>query len=476
MVEHLPHLEVTKVDDKYATPPTDHNAEKDSFNFQSTAFNDKPLAINKEAVLTTLESMLKAGQFEIAKDFLSDEHIARTVARVRTTHGDRSSGAVFVREGMATIDDVCSRLGEPAICHLVKERVKTLESSADTRYSSAPLRVFIKREAHKMSKVLQKRWRLIFGMDFIDRLIDELLYHEMLTRALLVNQKWPLKPGFNFLKGGVDSLVRHYSKNGSKSWCSFDAKQHDMTCSKESLELVRDLNIRLCRTVGGARPRWEHLVRAREDSVLYGSIAFSDGTVLQKQAGGIQPSGRLTTIDSNSKVVLSLRVGWDIERGVVPCADESVCMGDDTVFDNIGDIPAFLCYLAQRGYTWTQESVVGRFEDQNFCSISFARSPLGRWVPIPLNWEKNIYALSHPEKGKSEFTGSTLMSLCTLYAYDTDHFRQLHSLLAQYGGDNFRSEAWFKAIVDGTEAASNGQDAAVEATYKQVAEMLAPSA
>jgi hypothetical protein len=126
-------------------------------------------------------------------------------------------------------------------------------------------------------------------------------------------------------------------------------------------------------------------------------------------------------------------------------------MGDDTVFDNIGDADAFIAYLRKRGYTWTIESEEGPFESQNFCSTKFVKNSVGVFVPIPLNWEKNVFALSHPEKGKEEFIGPTLMSLCTLYAFDEERFIKLHGLLAAHGGSYFRSKQWFQAIVTGFE-------------------------
>jgi len=446
-------FEVEHFDDKFVIPPTDAQAERDSFNFQSTAFNDKPLKANKEKILQSMESMLKDYQFKIAGDFLEDTHIRRTICRVVATHGTKSSGARFARMKLQTIADVAAHLGEEGIFHLVKDMLnKLLDPSTDVKYVSEALRAFVKREPHKRSKALQKRWRLIFGMDLVDRIIDELLYHEMLETALKASGKGPLKPGYNFLKGGVDKMVRKYSKTASKSWHSFDAKQHDMTCSEESLCLVRDLNIRLCRSVGSLRDKWEHLVRRREEAVLYGSINFSDGTLIRKKLGGIQPSGRLTTIDSNSKIVLSLRVGWDLERGITPCADESVCMGDDTVFDNIGEPEEFIAYLQERGYNWTLESEKGEFASQNFCSIKFILNETGQYVPVPINWEKNVFNLCHPEKGSEQFVSSALMSLCTLYAYDEEHFPLLHGLLAEHGGDNFRSRSWFRNVVTGVES------------------------
>jgi hypothetical protein len=438
----------------YGSPPISFQAERDSFNHQSLHFNYSSIPVNAAQLDHRMEGLLTDYKFEIAPDFLTPAHILRTVQRVARTHGDKSSGSVFARRGWPTNKDVFSNIYDHGVSLAVHQRVKALMSSSpeEARYLADPVRIFQKREPHKASKLAEKRYRLLCGVSLIDRIVDELLYHEMLETAKDHCQDGPLKPGFNFKGGGVDKMVTKYAADRSREWQSFDSKQHDITAPAWALETVLRVNGNLCVTTGPSKDQWLLLAHRREQSTLYGELVFSDGTVLRKIIPGLQPSGRLTTIDSNSKLVLTYRVCYDIKREVPSCKDDNVMMGDDTVLKNIGDPAKFLHFLSGFGVTWTIESEPGLFADQNFCSMKFHLHESGMYVPIPLNWDKNVYNLSNPEKGSPD-DGGALLSLCIEYAYDAEHFSKLHNLLATHYKNVYKSPSWCQWVVSAAEGA-----------------------
>jgi len=117
-----------------------------------------------------------------------------------------------------------------------------------SKYESDPARLFIKREAHSVSKIADRRWRLIWGVSLIDRIIDMMLYLGVIDATIENCDASPIKVGMNFKKGGVDKLVRekHHIFGPSVRWSSYDAKQFDFTVPAWALWAVRQLNEQLC--------------------------------------------------------------------------------------------------------------------------------------------------------------------------------------------------------------------------------------
>lgn len=453
----------------FVVPPVSIEAEIDSFNYHSQHYNGSTGPPTGRALLR-MEEMLKHNRFSLPEDWLSDNHIERTVHRIVSSHKSKSAGALFGRDGMSTNGQVVSTLGVQALIVMVKEQIEKYEESEDARYVGRPIKIFQKREPHSISKAQLKRWRLIWGVDLIDRIVDELLYENMLSTAIDNHEKSPLKAGMSFLLGGVDKLVQKHNSI-LKPWKSFDSKQHDMTTPGWALETVWNLNTRLCNQTHLSYNRWRALSWKREQSVLYGSFVLSNGQVMYKTKPGIQPSGRFTTIDSNSKLVLLYRILYDIERDLVSSGDESVCMGDDTVLAGVDE--GILDFLSDFGITWTVESQPEdtKFDQQNFCSVTFHKTGSGTYVPIPLNWKKNLFKLKWQEKREEDITADALVSLCIIYAFDPDHFEFLQGLLANFP-EKLCSVEWCQGIVTGYEQAGGVDSTALAGLIESVKTLL----
>lgn len=438
----------------FFNPPLSSQAEIDSFDYQSPQFNTTtgPDEKTRKRILQRMEEVFSSSQFNTRTDFASRAHIRDVLQLIEKKSGKKSPGAIFLREGLATNDDVFRVVGLPALVERVHDRIEQLLAATDeeAKYISDPIRIFIKREPHSLKKKTQKRWRLIWGISLIDQAIDRILYGEMVDAALDNHDSTPNKPGFNFKYGGVNRLVTQY-ETGRRTWRSFDAKSFDITASGWALSLVLELNVRLNRAFGPARDKWEALARKREQASLFGSFVFSNGVVCRKILPGIQPSGRFTTIDSNGKLMGIFRCWWDIEKGVPTTSLSWLSMGDDSVQDGIDDVDAFLEFHREKcGVTLTVESEPGLFSDQNFCSFKMHKLKIGFWVPISLNWEKNTYKLANPEESSVATLGESLLSLCVEYAFHP-RFDELHRLLGEYFPAHHRSRDWCRLIVTGFE-------------------------
>lgn len=460
---YLVDLDVGEDISDFVSPPLGSGDEIDSFNFQAKAVNFTPAPKELEQAICAMERAYSSCKWEVPEDFLSDAHVRRVCQHVRDKLGEKSPGAILLRAGMNSNTMVFEQLGMDALVAMVTERIHDLLAAADPRYVSDPIRLFIKREPHKKSKAVDKRWRLIWGVSLVDNIIDRLLYTIPLQKEIENCASIPSKPGYSFKYGGTDKMVRQYGATRSDKWRSFDAKSFDISAPEWGLRLSRTVTSRLCLTRATNDTlfqKWEALSVARDEACLFGSFVFSNGVVCRKTKACIQPSGRLTTIKANCMIVVGSRFCYDISKGEVPDPMSIIAMGDDTVQDHIKDPDEFVDYVREKhGITFTVESEPGPFEKQNFCSTEFRKLDSGVFVPIPLNWKKNAYQLCHPEtkvarnkERLDENRGSCLQSLCCEYAF-APQFKQLHTLLAVKYPDRWRSQEYFQALVTGWECA-----------------------
>jgi len=465
------------VEGEYVTPPLGSGDEIDSFDFQAPLANFTEAPAGIKAAVARMEVAYSPCRWKICEDFLSDDHIRRTAIWVRDNLGDKSPGAVLLRQNLPTNADVFNRVGVEGVVAEVKARLTEL-AVEDPRWAADPVRLFIKPEAHKKSKVADKRWRLIWGVSLVDQLVDRLIYEPMLEAEIKHCADIPAKPGYSFMRGGVDKFVRKYS-NGSKKWLSFDAKSFDITAPSWALDAARQLTENMCANPDSAHFRtWVVLSQQREKAAQFGKFVFSNGCVCRKTKPCIQPSGRLTTISTNSKIVVLLRYLWDVHSKQSSSASSIVAMGDDTVQDGLDDPDSFVAFVKEVcGVTFTVESAPGLFEDQNFCSMEMKLNDSGVYVPVPLNWAKNSHELCHPESKiakkeelLAETCTSTLLSLCVQYAF-SPHFPELHKMLCNFSAKHgvthkIRSAAWCRGIVTGYECASSEDDVLVAQVTK----------
>jgi len=258
-----------------------------------------------------------------------------------------------------------------------------------------PCKEFVKFEPHKLSKILEGRYRLITSMSLIDNIICRLLCS--LQNETEINE-WkdiPSKPGLGLNDEGLRAIkmsVLLMSKLGRIA--EGDVKGWDW--SVQEWDFINDFHRRvyLCSGYGTV---FEHLLYAHFRCMARKVFVLSDGTMYQQLLPGIMPSGWYNTSSSNSAIRGKNHYIIADQRKFDPCV---IAMGDDSL------------------ERWFPKAVEAYFElgknmgmfneveptDFEFCSTRFT-GPLG----YPVNVDKQLFnILSKPPENQVD--GSTRYS------------------------------------------------------------------
>jgi len=240
-----------------------------------------------------------------------------------------------------------------------------------------PVRVFVKREPHKIQKIQTGRLRLIWAYSLAMQLVERVLGQEFNKQCIQAWAMLPVKPGM----GASDEAFRliyahleHISRRGG-GLSHNDIGGWDLSVKRwmQIAEAYIDLNC----TPWSVASDW---FRARLNVNLAATNAIavlSDGTWYRMRVPGRQVSGRYFTSSGNSKMRLLLGT----LRGV-----ELMAMGDDCA-EELGDGEAkrFYSSLGFRVEGTSVPSPVGAV----FCSCRY----LGPGVAIPENWDRTFFRL-----------------------------------------------------------------------------------
>nr|WNK15295.1 MAG: RNA-dependent RNA polymerase [Polerovirus monocotyledonae 2] len=193
-----------------------------------------------------------------------------------------------------------------------------------------PIRLFVKGEPHKLSKLIEGRYRLIMSVSIVDQLVARVLFQNQNKREIALWRAIPSKPGFGLstdeqtrdFVSSLSAVVGTSPETLCDSWKSLvrptDCSGFDWSVAYWMLEddiTVRNhLTLELNEATKRLRNAW---LKCISNSVL----CLSDGTLLAQSLPGIQKSGSYNTSSSNSRirVMAAYHVG----------ADWAIAMGDD---------------------------------------------------------------------------------------------------------------------------------------------------
>lgn len=268
---------------------------------------------------------------------------------------------------------------------VVKERLEKLaardckvEELADGKAVMAGLcdavKVFIKNEPHKLTKIRTGRLRLIWVMSVVDTLVDRLLWHN-LTKTNIANWRdQPAAPGMGATDDDFkviwDDLVRlrteHGIDNTDVSGWDFSVKYWMQVCDYLGcLRTVRALRECTFRRVARNRLKLTAvpmLVTGNGNAYTFSRLAF-------------QVTGRLRTSDGNTRMRLTLAA----LRGVACRA-----MGDDAVESALAESAEL--FYSSLGFTVEGERRPGP-EGTVFCSYRH----LSRGKAFNVNWGRMLF-------------------------------------------------------------------------------------
>lgn len=254
-----------------------------------------------------------------------------------------------------------------------------------------PVRVFVKNEPHKLSKIESGKVRLIMSVSIIDKMIEMLLARFSCKRNIASWKTIPSKPGIGFDSDDNYHMCEDMSKLvETHRMCGSDIQGFDFTVFEWQIMDCAEMTIKLVKSQGliDSTAIWAHTLKAKAIMQCKPIFQFSDGTMVAPLYKGIVCSGGYRTSDGNSimRVRLADLLG----------AHHAMAAGDDCLEDEIQD--AKRKYL-EYGYVLKAYDSINDSGDEHgngrtfeFCSHEYS---LDTFEARPLNVEKMVMNLLH---------------------------------------------------------------------------------
>ncbi|ULN99194.1 RNA dependent RNA polymerase RdRp P1-P2 [Pterostylis polerovirus] len=267
-----------------------------------------------------------------------------------------------------------------------------------------PIRLFVKGEPHKLSKLVEGRYRLIMSVSIVDQLVARVLFQNQNKREIALWRAIPSKPGFGLstdeqtmdFMDSLSAVVGASPETLCNHWQDLvlptDCSGFDWSVAQWMLEddmAVRNrLTINLSELTVRLRNAW---LKCIGNSVL----CLSDGILLAQSLPGIQKSGSYNTSSTNSRirVMAAYHVG----------ADWAMAMGDDCLESPNSNLDEY----KDLGFK------VEASEKLEFCSHIFETPTRA----TPVNVGKMLYRLIHgynPECGNLEVVDNYLHAVISV--------------------------------------------------------------
>lgn len=280
---------------------------------------------------------------------------------------------------------------------------------------SDPIRVFIKPEPHKVSKIEEGRLRIISSVSAVDTMIDRMLYTDLSEAIVLHHYRTNFMIGWTPIKLGIVTLRTKLAL--TTRYLNVDKSAFDWTVPWWLIEELRKYVLALA--VGNGN-EWNQVHNARFHCLFDKPVfEFSDGTVVQQQLPGVMKSGCYLTIILNSigQVLIHSLIEYALEKEF----ELPICVGDDTV-QAATDDQRYLIAMEQLGF-----ALKPQVSDKIMFAGVIAEGP---YAYLPEYVEKNMFNLAHV---KDEDLGPMLASLQYLYYHDKEVLAELRRITVENG-------------------------------------------
>nr|UNI77224.1 MAG: P1-P2 fusion protein [Cowpea polerovirus 2] len=437
------HPDLGKKTHGFGWPQFGPQAELKSLRLQASRWLDRaqsaqvPSPAERERVIKRLVSSYKQAQSvnpvaTMSGELLWDDFLQSFKEAASSLQLDAGVGVPYVALGKPThrslVEDpemlpVLARLTFDRLEKLSKEGVCRLTPEELVKQGLCdPIRVFVKGEPHKQSKLDEGRYRLIMSVSLVDQLVARVLFQEQNKKEIALWRVVPSKPGFGLStdqqvleftealahKVGVtpQELIEEWKDHLVPTDCSgFDWSVADWML-EDDIEVRNRLTRGLTPVTAMMRRNWKHCIA---NSVL----CLSDGTLLAQTVPGVQKSGSYNTSSTNSRV----RVMCAYHCGATWCC----AMGDDA----LESVDSNLEEYKRLGL---KVEVSGKLE---FCSHIFESPSLA----TPVNVGKMLYKLIYgynPGSGNLEVIANYLAACFSVFnelRHDPELVLQLYEWL-----------------------------------------------
>lgn len=399
----------------YGWPSVDTCSTKRSFNQHVNIFlsNVKSGVKVPEAVLADVEERLRVLRFTAAHENCPIDYYVEKMFDISLVEIDLGSVPGHCEMSrFGSVNSVClgydyrtqtfdqDRIG--VFKQIVKQKMRLLE----TQLISDPLRVFIKKEPHKIEKIEQGRFRLISAVSLVDAMIDRVLFRRLKRKISDNYSATGMMIGWTPLGGGYRYVANLFM--GEKIKLMADRSSWDWTypewLAKACLDIILMLAVE--------SPRWWRSVVVNRFKCLFwkARFKFDDGEEINQREPGIMKSGCYLTIVLNS---LSQIIIHRMAKGDTAFERPFICLGDDTLQSDEDD--EYLDNIRRLGFVLK----VSREEE-----IEFAGFRLFNDRFIPAYGDKHLFRLMHLPMDDKETLRTTLENYQVLY-YFVDYMSEL---------------------------------------------------
>jgi len=242
-----------------------------------------------------------------------------------------------------------------------------------------PMKVFVKQEPHKTTKIEEGRVRLICSVSLIDNIIARLLCSIQNNTEIKYNARLPVKPGLGLHDDGLACINDYVREKFSDCTpVEGDAKGWDWSVQEWDFTMDCERRVALCNAEGTV---FERLLRAHFYVMARKVFVLSDGSMHEQLKPGIMPSGWYNTSSSNSNMRC---MNHFIIADHLDFEPEIMAMGDDSIEKSFEDPINWYSKLGKNMSMFNEVSV----DSFEFCSTQFDGS-----LGTPVNVDKILFNL-----------------------------------------------------------------------------------
>lgn len=297
-------------------------------------------------------------------------------------------------------------------------------------YEADPIKVFIKQEPHKISKLQEGRYRLISSVSMLDSMIDRILFSPLMEKSVSQLYKTPIAIGWSPLKGGyrILSYIAQYSASNyvGVKYLFVDKSAWDWTVPRWLLNIVMNIIIDLYVEYP---PWWQKCVIKRFEMLfIQADFQFSDGMRIPQRTSGIMKSGCYLTILINSIAQLYLHnliceyVGIDLRDFPL------LCIGDDTAITVSDGYPQDKI----DSYIQSWKDLGFKLKISNSNKLIFAGYVCSHYDFLPEYIDKHAFMMQHLTFDP-DVAESTLISYQHIYAFSPPILKFLRKIAVERG-------------------------------------------